>query len=134
CFLTDRFELLFLRAFEIFAVGTALGFARRRIVVGLKNLMDECDHRRLNLPRAPTVLIARKKTEKATSIPGLGISVPFLPVLSGSGWNGCSELGRLNLFIIIVMLRVNHAITEDGCGNIRIAGVFQEFSTFWGNA
>src|SRR2546430_9847073 len=48
CFLTDGFQMLLVRALQIFPVGASLGSACCGVVVGFQNLVDERDYLRVN--------------------------------------------------------------------------------------
>src|SRR5437588_10647709 len=96
--------------------------------------MNEGDDLYVNLSCSTTILIVGKQTDKATSIPNFCLSIPLLPALPSSGMNSGSQLSRLGLFIIMVMLWVNNSIAEDSCCKIDIACTLKQFSTFWSNA
>src|SRR5947208_11261527 len=96
--------------------------------------MDERNGLLTDFSRSTTVVIPRKKTKKTTPIQCFCFSIPLLPALLCPRVNGSSRLSRLGLGIILVVVRVNHAIAENGSSEIDIVSLFEQRLAFWGNA
>src|SRR5437016_5216200 len=124
--------MLLLRTFQVFTVGTSLGFARGGIVVGFQHLVDERDYLGVNFSGSPAIAVMRKQTEKATAIAHFPDPVQLLPVLPGAGWDSCSAGSRLGLFVIIILIGMDHSVAEKGCSKISITGLFEHSPTFFG--
>src|SRR5258707_20718 len=123
--------MLLLRTFQVLAVGPSLGFARGRIVVGFQNLVDECDHLCLNLSKSTAIVVMGKQTEKTTAVVCLSDPIQLLPVLPGASWDSRSPGGCLCLFVIIILIGVDHSVAEKGGGEIGLTGLFEHGSTFF---
>src|SRR5260221_1346885 len=127
---TDGIQMLLFRTFQVLAVGPSLGLARGRIVVGFQNLVDECDHLCLNLSESAAVVVMGKQPKKATAVAHLSDSIQLLPVLPGASWDRRSLGCYLYLFVVLVVFRVNDAITEQGRGKIGLTGLFEQSPAF----
>src|SRR5260370_1375751 len=104
--------MLLFRTFQVLAVGPSLRFARGRIVVGVQNLVDECDPLCLNLSESAANVVMGKQPEKTTAVVRFALAIQLLPVLPGTTWDSRSTGGYLSLFVVLVVFRVNDAITE----------------------
>src|SRR6266849_701180 len=96
--------------------------------------MNERDYLCINLPETSAVVIARKESEKTTSVPILCLSIPLLPAPLRSDWDRCSVVSYLHVLLIMIVVGVNDSIAEHGGSKINIAGAFKQFLTFLRNA
>src|SRR5690242_19410099 len=122
--------MLLFRTFQVLAVGPSLGFARSRIVVGRENLVDESDHRIVNLSEPAAIVIMGKQSEKAAAVARFSDPIQLLPVLPGTSWDSGSPSGYLGLFVVLVVFRVNDAVTEKGRRKIGLTGLFEQCPAF----
>src|SRR6266700_6001086 len=124
--------MLLFGTFQVLAVGPSLRFARGRIVVGFQNLVDERDHLGLNLSESTAIVVMGKQAEKTTSVARFSDPIQLLPVLPGASWDSRSLGGCLDLFVIIILIRVDHSVAEKGGGKIGLTSLFEHGSTFFG--
>ena len=96
--------------------------------------MDECNDLLADLSCSTSVVISRKKAKKAAPVLALRFSIALLPALFCPRLNSSSHLSRLGLDIILVIIRMDHPVTEDSCSEVGIMGLFEQRSTFWSNA
>ena len=120
------------RTFQVFTVGTSLGAACRGIVVGFQHLVDERDYLGVNFSGSPAVAVMGKQTEKATAIARFSDPIQLLPVLPGASRDSCSAGSRLGLFVIIILIGIDHSVAEKGRSKISITGLFEHCPTFFG--
>src|SRR6266568_2030120 len=122
--------MLLFRTFQVLAVGPSLRFARGRIVVGFQNLVNERDHLCLNLSESAAIVVMGQQTKKTTAVVRFSLAIQLLPVLPGTIWDSRSPGGCLCLFVVLVVFRVNDAITEQGRGKIGLTGLFEQSPAF----
>src|SRR6266700_3746864 len=123
--------MLLFGTFQVLAVGPSLRFARGRIVVGFQNLVDERDHLRVNLSEPTAVVVMGKQSEKATAVARFSDPIQLLPVLPGASWDSRSLGGCLDLFVIIILIGIDHSVAEKGRSKISITGLFEHCPTFF---
>src|SRR6266699_5110644 len=127
-------QLLFFGELEILTVRSTFWLAGHRVVVSLKNLMDELYRLRTCLPFPARKSEMGKQPNEAASILIFRIPIEFSPTTFGPYWNGCCTRVDLHLFVIIIPIRVDHSIAKNGSYQINIPRLLKERSPFWSKA
>src|SRR2546429_7750052 len=94
--------------------------------------MDERDVLSGNFAVSSRLPVAGKQSDKATAIQHFSLTILLLPILSGSLRYRGSLLFCAFLFLIIVLFRVDHAITEESRRKITLTGTFEQCLAFTG--
>src|SRR5712692_9662128 len=127
--LRNRRQIFLLGLRDVLAVGSPLGFARDRIVVGYQYLFDEGNDLGVHFSGPSSLGKVWKQADVATAVGDFCFSVQLSPKPFCPCRNRCSP--RCNLFFRIVMILIwmNNPNAESGCRQIHIpCEIQQDFS------
>src|SRR6266481_5978418 len=75
-----------------------------------------------------------KQTNEAAPILIFRIPIPLTPTTFSPHWNGCYTSIDLYLFVVIVLIWINHSIAKNGSHQIDIPRLLKERLPFWSKA